>query len=98
MVKKMLEVVVNYLYPALTTVKTDWLFLCAPDSVLSATSPSPRPSPLTDTRSGTRRPAAASVTGAAPLGPSEDRRTPPPQRWARGCGNSPALDPVCPQA
>lgn len=51
MVKKMLEVVVNYLYPALTTVKTDWLFLCAPDSVLSATSPSP----LTDTRSGTRR-------------------------------------------
>lgn len=37
MVKKMLEVVVNYLYPALTTVKTDWLFLCAPDSVLSAT-------------------------------------------------------------
>lgn len=38
MVKKMLEVVVNYLYPALTTVKTDWLFLCTPDSVISATS------------------------------------------------------------
>lgn len=38
MVKKMLEVVVNSLYPALTTVKTDWLFLCTPDSVISATS------------------------------------------------------------
>lgn len=38
MVKKMLEVVVNYLYPALTTVKTDWLFLCTPDSVMFATS------------------------------------------------------------
>lgn len=34
MVKKMLEVVVNYLYPALTTVKTDWLFLCTADSVM----------------------------------------------------------------
>lgn len=38
MVKKMLEVVVNYLYPALTTVKTDWLFLCTPDSVMFAAS------------------------------------------------------------
>lgn len=38
MVKKMLEVVVNYLYPALTTVKTDWLFLCTPDSVVFAAS------------------------------------------------------------
>lgn len=37
MVKKTLEVVVNYLYPALPTVKTDWLFLCAPDSVVFAT-------------------------------------------------------------
>lgn len=97
MVKKMLEVVVNYLYPALTTVKTDWLFLCAPDSVLSATSPSPPPLP-THRHAVRDTAAAASVTGAAPLGPSEDRRTPPPQRWARGCGNSPALDPVCPQA
>lgn len=45
MVKKMLEVVVNYLYPALTTVKTDWLFLCTPASVMFAASrplPSPR--------------------------------------------------------
>lgn len=50
MVKKMLEVVVNYLYPALTTVKTDWLFLCAPDSVLSATSPSPPAPPHSPTR------------------------------------------------
>ena len=40
----MLEVVVNYLYPALTTVKTDWLFLCTPDSVMFAASrPLPRP-------------------------------------------------------
>ena len=48
----MLEVVVNYLYPALTTVKTDWLFLCTPDSVMFATSrplfpslPFPKPLP-----------------------------------------------------
>lgn len=39
----MLEVVVNYLYPALTTVKTDWLFLCTPDSVVLAP---PFPFPL----------------------------------------------------
>ena len=52
MVKKMLEVVVNYLYPALTTVKMDWLFLCTPDSVMFATSrplfpslPFPKPLP-----------------------------------------------------
>ncbi|CAI9157545.1 unnamed protein product [Rangifer tarandus platyrhynchus] len=45
MVKKMLEVVVNYLYPALTTVKTDWLFLCTPDSVMFATSHLLFPSP-----------------------------------------------------
>lgn len=36
MVKKLLEVVVNYLYPALPTVKTDWLFLYALDSVVFA--------------------------------------------------------------
>lgn len=43
MVKKMLEVVVNCLYPALTPVKTDWLLLCPPDSVLFASSrPEPR--------------------------------------------------------
>lgn len=50
MVKKMLEVVVNYLYPALTTVKTDWLFLCTPDSVMFAASrplaPPPDASPV----------------------------------------------------
>lgn len=41
----MLEVVVNYLYPALTTVKTDWLFLCTPDSVMFAASRPPAPPP-----------------------------------------------------
>lgn len=45
MVKTMLEVVVNSLYPALTTVKMDWLFLCTPDSVMFATSRPLFPSP-----------------------------------------------------
>ena len=53
MVKKMLEVVVNYLYPALTTVKMDWLFLCTPDSVMFATSRPPFPS-LSQTSSACR--------------------------------------------
>lgn len=45
MVKKLLEVVVNYLYPALPTVKTDWLFLYALDSVVfAAVASSPFPS------------------------------------------------------
>lgn len=87
MVKKMLEVVVNYLYPALTTVKTDWLFLCTPDSVMFATQPlscalhrglSPCSCPLLPQRQG-QATAAVPTSLTLRAGPGSFRKQPASQ-------------------